>query len=195
MDLTSDLDQMIRDGQGKSHYFASALVSQYYGDINRLAIYLLDDQDDADDACQDTFIDALLYIDRYSPGTNLKAWLSKIAVHKCQQALRRRRIRDSLNAVIRAGHARLSKAPTPFEATLEKEENERIWMAIKALGEKHRIPVILYYVYEFRIGEIAGILDIPEGTVCSRLHYAVQKLGHNLKGLEETSYKMTDGSL
>ena len=183
----SELDQMIRNGRGNSPTFAEALVRHYYDYIYRLAVSILGVPTDADDICQETFIGALLNIDRYSPGTNLKAWLSKIAVHKCQQALRRRRIRDSLNAVIRAGHARLSKAPTPFEATLEKEENERIWMAIKALGEKHRIPVILYYVYEFRIGEIAGILDIPEGTVCSRLHYAVQKLGNKLKGLEETS--------
>ena len=99
MDLTSELDQMIRDGQGKSHYFATTLVSQYYDYIHRLAIYLLGDPADADDVCQDTFIDALLYIDRYSPGTNLRAWLSKIAVHKCQRVIRIRKIRDSLNAV------------------------------------------------------------------------------------------------
>jgi RNA polymerase sigma-70 factor (ECF subfamily) len=193
MDLTTELDQMIRDGQGKSHYFATTLVSQYYGYIHRLAIYLLGDLADADDACQDTFIDALLYIDRYSPGTNLRAWLSKIAVHKCQQVLRKRKIRDSLNAVIRTRHARLSEAPTLFEAALAKEEKERIWTAINALGEKHRLPVILYYVYEFKISEIAGILEIPEGTVCSRLHYAVQKLGNSLKGSEESSSKQTNG--
>lgn len=193
MDLTSDLDQMIQDGQGKSDYFAATLVSQYYGYIHRLAFYLLGDSADADDVCQETFIDALLYIERYSPGTNLRAWLSKIAVHKCKQVLRRRKIRDSFNAVIRTGHARLSKVLTPFEATLEREEKERIWMAINTLGEKHRIPVILYYVYEFKIGEIAGILEIPEGTVCSRLHYALQKLGDSLKWLEETPSKKTNG--
>lgn len=193
MGLTSDLDQMIRDGQGKSDNFAASLVSQYYGYIQRLAVYLLDDPDDADDVCQETFIDALLYIDRYSPGTNLRAWLSKIAVHKCQQVLRRRKIRDSLNAVIRTGYTKLSNPVTPFEATLEREEKERIWTAINTLREKHRIPVILYYIYDFHIGEIAVILEIPEGTVCSRLHYAIQKLGNSLRGLEELSSKMTDG--
>lgn len=193
VDITSNLDRMIRDGQGRSQYFAATLVNQYYGYIHRLAIYLLGDPADADDACQDTFIDALLYIDRYSPGTNLKAWLSKIAVHKCQLVLRKRKIRDSLNAVIRTGHARLSRAPTPFEAALEKEEKERIWTAINTLGERHRLPVILYYIYDFKISDIAGILEIPDGTVCSRLYYALQKLGDSLKGLEETPSKTTNG--
>jgi RNA polymerase sigma-70 factor (ECF subfamily) len=56
---------------------------------------------------------------------------------------------------------------------------------INAIGEKHRIPVILYYVYELKIREIADILEIPEGTVSSRLHYAIRKVGNRLKGLVE----------
>jgi DNA-directed RNA polymerase specialized sigma24 family protein len=76
----SELDQMIKDGQGKSHRFVEVLVSQYYDYIHRLAVSILGDSADADDICQETFIDALLYIDRYSPD-NL-SWFKKM--HKCQ---------------------------------------------------------------------------------------------------------------
>jgi RNA polymerase sigma-70 factor, ECF subfamily len=85
--------------------------------------------------------------------------------------------------VIRIGQVSLPRTPTPFEAVLEKEGSEYIWAAINALGEKHRIPVILYYVYDLKIREIADILEIPEGTVSSRLHHAILKLENKLKGL------------
>lgn len=181
----SELDEMIRDGQEKSNRFAETLVSQYYDFIHRLAVSILGDPADADDVCQETFIDALFYIDRYSPGTNLKAWLSKIAVHKSMQAHRKRKIRGFYTTVIRTGQIFLTRSPTPLEAVLEKEGSKHIWAAINALGEKHRIPVILYYVYDLNIREIADILEIPEGTVSSRLHHAIQKLENSLKGLVE----------
>jgi RNA polymerase sigma-70 factor (ECF subfamily) len=178
----SELDQMILDGQGKSHRFAEVLVRQYYDYIHRLAVSILGNSSDADDICQETFINACLYIDRYSPGTNLKAWLSKIAVHKCRQVQRKYKIRDSFTAMARMKQAVIYKAPTPFEVTMEKEGSEQIWAAINALGEKHRIAVILYYVNELKVREISEILEIPEGTVSSRLHYAIQYLGKHLKG-------------
>jgi len=111
---------MIRDGQGKSNHFAETLVSQYYDYIHRLAVSILGDPADADDICQETFIDALLYIDRYSPGTNLKAWLSKIAVHKCRQAQRKRKFRDAFIAVIRTEQATSTRSPISFDSTGDK---------------------------------------------------------------------------
>jgi RNA polymerase sigma factor (sigma-70 family) len=177
----SELDHMIQNGQGKSHLFAEMLVRNYYDYIYRLAAYILGAPTEADDICQETFIDALLYIDRYSPGTNLKAWLAKIAVHKCQQMLRKWKIRDALSAVIRTRQVDTSKSPTPLESTVEKEGSEQIWAAINALDDKHRILVILYYVNELKVREIADILEIPEGTVSSRLHYAIQNLESRLR--------------
>jgi RNA polymerase sigma-70 factor, ECF subfamily len=175
----SELDQMIQDGQSKSTRFTDTFVSQYYDCIHRLAVSILGDPSDADDICQETFIDALVYIDRYSPGTNLKAWLSKIAVHKCQAVLRRRRIRRSWEHTIRKIQALFQNSPS--ELVIQSEKRREIWSAVNTLNEKHRIPIILYYVYNLKIREIAAILDIPEGTVSSRLYYAVQKLGTKLQ--------------
>jgi RNA polymerase sigma-70 factor (ECF subfamily) len=188
MDSNANLDQMIRAGLSDTERFAEALVSQYYAYIHRLTLSILSDPADADDACQETFIDALRYIDRYSPGTNFNAWLSKIAVHKCRQVQRKRVIRNAFY-LSRTKEAGLSKAPTPFETASEKERKEQVWKAIDDLSEKHRLPVILYYVYEFKIREVAEILEIPEGTACSRLHNAVKKLGKKLEGLEKSPSK------
>lgn len=181
----SDIDQMIRDGETGSRDFAEALVAKYYPYVRRLATSILGDPDEAEDVCQETFIDALVYIERYTPGTNLKAWLSRIAVHKCQQALRKRRVRGSVSSAIQAAHDILSRPVYPVDTSLQVERNTQIWAAINTLGEKHRVPVILYYVYDLKIREIATILEIPEGTVSSRLHYAVKKLGDQLRDIQE----------
>lgn len=181
----SDIDQMIHNDQTESQAFAEALVAKYSAYIQRLATSILGDPDEAQDVCQETFIDALVYIERYTPGTNLKAWLSRIAVHKCQQVLRKRRIRRSLSSAVHAFHDLLSRPVNPAETTLQVERDAQIWAAINTLGEKHRIPVILYYVYDLKVREIATILEIPEGTVSSRLHYAVKKLGDQLRDIQE----------
>jgi RNA polymerase sigma-70 factor (ECF subfamily) len=181
----SDLDQLIQDGQTESRVFAEALVAKYHAYIQRLATSILGDPDEAEDVCQETFIDALVHIERYTPGTNFKAWLSRIAVHKCRQALRKRRIRHSLSSAVQSVHDLLSRPVNPVETTLQVERDAQIWTAINTLGEKHRIPVLLYYVYDLKIREIATILKIPEGTVSSRLHYAVKKLGDQLRDIHE----------
>lgn len=181
----SDIDQMIQNGQTGSRVFAEALVAKYSPYIQRLATSILGDPDEAEDVCQETFIDALVYIERYTPGTNFRAWLSRIAVHKCQQTLRKRRVRGSLSSAIQAIHDLVSRPVNPVDTTLQLERNARIWTAINTLGEKHRIPVILYYVYDLKIREIATILEIPEGTVSSRLHYAVRKLEDQLRDIHE----------
>lgn len=179
----SELDQMIQNGRGKSHLFAETLVRQYYAYIHRLAVSILDGPTDADDICQDTFIDALLYLDRYSPGTNLKAWLSKIAVHKCRAFLRRRKIRLSWEHSIRNIQNVFQNSAS--EMVVQSDNRREIWSEVNSLNDKHRIPLILYYVYDLKVREIAVILDIPQGTVSSRLYYAVQELGTHLQNLAE----------
>jgi RNA polymerase sigma-70 factor (ECF subfamily) len=179
MTSLSELDQMLQNGQGKSHIFAEALVRQYYDYIFRFAVSILGSHTDADDICQETFIDALLYIDRYSPGTNLKAWLSKIAVHKCQAFLRRQKLRHSWEQAVRNMQNIFHNSPS--EMIMQSEKRREIWLEVNSLNDKHRISIILYYVYDLKVREIAIILDIPEGTVSSRLYYAAQKLGSSLQ--------------
>lgn len=178
---SSEIDQMIENGQSHTREFAQALMHKYSGYIQRLATSILADPREAEDIVQETFIDALLYIDRYEPGTNLEAWLSKIAVHKCKATLRRRRMRRSLEHAIQNIQKVFQNSPS--ESLMQAEKRREVWSAVNALNEKHRLPIILYYVYDLKIREIAAILEIPEGTVSSRLHYAVQKLGTYLQDI------------
>jgi RNA polymerase sigma-70 factor (ECF subfamily) len=65
---------------------------------------------------------------------------------------------------------------SPEETAVENETYRRLWRAVDSLGEKQRTPVILRYAHGLSIPEIATSLDLPEGTVHSRLHHARLRL-------------------
>ena len=121
---------------------------------------------------------ALNRIQQYEPGTNLKAWLSRITVNRCRDVLRKHKVREKWY-VLWARVAMLGSPPrTPERRTADHELAGELWQAVDDLNEKHRLPVILHYVHGMTAPEIAEILDIREGTVYSRLYYACRKLEH-----------------
>ena len=66
--------------------------------------------------------------------------------------------------------------PTPAQSILEKERAAKLWAAIDALPEKLRIAIVLSGIEEHDTREVAALLDLPEGTVKSRLFLARQRL-------------------
>lgn len=183
MASSSEIDQMIKNRQSDSHEFAEALLHRYSGYIQRLSTSILRDPEEAQDVVQETFIEALVYIDRYEPGTNLKAWLSRIAVNKCLGLLRRRKMKDVLERAI--SDIQNIHQNSVFETVMQAEKKSEVWSAVNTLNDKHRIPVLLYYMFDLKIREIATILDVPVGTVSSRLHYALRKLDARLQDIAE----------
>jgi RNA polymerase sigma-70 factor (ECF subfamily) len=65
---------------------------------------------------------------------------------------------------------------SPEQTTIQNETDQAIWKAVSGLDEKHRLPVVLHYVHELNVPEIAKILHLSQGTVTSRLHYARKQL-------------------
>ncbi len=169
--------------------FAEALVNRYFDEILRLGFLILGDMQDAQDAAQETFVDALLHIERFQPGTNLRAWLAKIALHKSQAILRKRKARNRLEIVLKSIHLQIGRTPTTLDSVLHNEIKTSLWTAINKLDVKHKVPIILYYVNDYSIDEIAEILSLKKGTVNSRLHYALRKLRNTILFLEIYPYK------
>ena len=77
----------------------------------------------------------------------------------------------------------MASPSSPEETAIRREDDQQIWEEVDALGEKHRLPVILRYVHELTVPEIATILGASQGTVHSRLHYAREKLQARLGNL------------
>mgnify|MGYP002401647631 CR=1 FL=1 len=152
------------------------LVREYYPYIRRLALSILDDLHEADDVAQETFVAAHRSMTGFRNEANPKTWLTAIAINACRGRLRKRKVRQTLSTTLEALHLLKNPSPSPEQAAIQSEVDQSIWQAVDALDEKHRLPVILRYVHELNVAEIAETLHLSQGTIHSRLYYARQKL-------------------
>jgi RNA polymerase sigma-70 factor, ECF subfamily len=174
--LMSDFDHLLRRLPPDDPRLLETLVQEHYASVYRLALSILGDADEADDAAQETFIQAGQHLDRYQPGTQIKSWLAAITVNTCRGLLRKRRARQRLEEVLRAVRLISARPRSPEDLAVDVEGDEGLRRAVQGLDEKHRLPVILRYVHGLPVREVAAILNQPEGTIHSRLHYAHEKL-------------------
>jgi RNA polymerase sigma-70 factor, ECF subfamily len=158
------------------------LPASYAGELYRLAYSILGDPAEADDAVQETLVAAGRRLGDFQGRSSLRTWLFAIAINACRAQLRRRRARRALDAALAAVGRLWGHAPGPEEQALARERSVELWAAVRRLDEKHRLPVILRYVHELPVSEIASVLGVNEGTVHSRLHTARSQL---LAWLEE----------
>lgn len=139
--------------------------------LKRLALHLAHNQAEAEDLVQETFAQALKSFDRYEAGTNCRAWLCKIMFHKRSQWIRtNRRYAGNFES------AAEQLAAPPAAVLPEEFMSEKLSLALSELPLKNRQIVWLSEVEEFTYREIAERLDIPIGTVMSRLHRGRQML-------------------
>lgn len=156
------------------------LIQQHYASLHRLAFSILGDEAEADDAAQETLLRALQHLERIPAETQMKSWLSVITINIARDHLRRRASRQRLyNLMAWAGFG-ASQPASPEKTYLEGESRSQLWQAVNHLDEKHRLPVILRYVHAMPVAEIARALETSEGTIHSRLHYAIHKLQDSL---------------
>ena len=145
--------------------------------LYRTARRLSRDRADAEDLVQDTYLRAFRAADRFEPGTNLRAWLFTI-LHNTARNRFRDRARDTV--AINSDYVdRAAAAPPPGALSGRVETPETLLLgdtlapelqsAIDALPEAFREAVWLRDVEEFSYAEIAEMLDVPIGTVMSRI--------------------------
>lgn len=158
-----------------------ALVHTHYDAIFRLALSILADADEAEDAVQETFIAADRALDQYRGQSSLKTWLFAIAINQCRQMLRQRKRRQTMADAWKNARTLLPGPIRPEEAVTHTETADLLRQAVAQLKERHRIPIILRYSHNMTAPEIAQILQISEGTVHSRLHYARRELRQRME--------------
>lgn len=154
-----------------------ALVREHHADIYRLALSILGDPAEADDAAQESLLRAWDSLDAYRGDAAISTWLYAITVNVCRARLKKRRrgllLQQRLKRLFQAG---VERQPHPEEQAIRQDRDERLWQAVQGLREKHRLPVLLHYYHDLPVAEIARVLEIPEGTVLSRLYWARKKL-------------------
>ncbi len=134
----------------------------------RLAAALLDDADEAQDAVQDAAEQAWRDWGRLRDEGRFDAWFDAIVVHRCRDRLRRRRIRP-----VTLADPPDRPGPDPFAGSAERDALARV---LAELSVDHRVAVAMRFGADLTVAEIAARTGEREGTIKSRLHYALERL-------------------
>lgn len=136
----------------------------------------------ANDFLQELFMKLIEKPENYNPSYNFSTWLYSIANNMCKNEYRRRDVRQEYHS----GEAREPQVEFLNESSIEPEQAiEKIFQTLDLLGEEHRSAFLLRYREGFSIREVAEILELPEGTVKSRLFYAKKILAEKLEYLKD----------
>lgn len=139
----------------------------------RLAGVILGDAFEAEDAVHDAAVAAWRAFPSLRDHAAFEGWFRRILVNECRDRLRaraRRRVVDLGREVVDGEHPRI---PDPSEAAAARDAVGR---ALDALDPEHRVVVVLRFHADLTVPVIAATLGIPEGTVKSRLHHALERL-------------------
>lgn len=148
-----------------------ATVLPHLDDVFRLTLWLVRDRTEAEEIVQETCSQALQSFHRFEPGTNARAWLLSIMRH-----VRANRLRARQRSPVDTGaDIDFDRVPAAEETPQHVTETE-VLQALAQLPAGFQEVVLLCDVEELTYREIATILDIPIGTVMSRLHRARQLL-------------------
>lgn len=151
-------------------------------ELYRTAVRLLGDGAKAEDVVQETYLQAWKSFARFEPGTNCRAWLFKILVntihHHRRSWFNLRRVKDSEEVLV--------QTPACAPAVPERIEEGQILRALDGLPADYRAVVLLADVQEFSYKEIAGMLEVPIGTVMSRLSRGRKALREQLSEVART---------
>jgi len=152
----------------------NSIFERYERPVYRLALQLLGNHDDAMDALQTSFVKAFTHLPGYDNGRPFAPWLFRIARNECIDVMRRRQ-RAARHA---ANHAHDPRAPYDDPSVLaeKSEAKARLWKAIQRLSNEHKEALVLREFHGMSYRELAETLEIPIGTVMSRLAAARKKL-------------------
>jgi RNA polymerase sigma-70 factor (ECF subfamily) len=174
--------------QGRTAAFGE-LVRRYQDRLYHCVYRLVDNAEDAQDIVQDAFLNAYQSLDRFKGDSQFFTWLYRIAFNTSISLKRKQRVALTLQS----GHDRgttdepldPSESSRPEYALEKAEEERRIQQALNRLSIEHRTVLILKDIEGQKYQTMAEILQVPIGTIRSRLHRARMELRRLLQGEEE----------
>jgi RNA polymerase sigma-70 factor (ECF subfamily) len=180
------LAQRAREGDTRAF---EMLLNRYKAPLYNYIRRMVGNASEAEDLFQDTFMKLYNNLDRFRPEGSFRGWLYRIATNTCRDALRRRKLRwaFSLDTGRNPDDAPLSEryasaSPNPAEKAAESELAEHLAAAVQNLSAKHRSVFLMARYDGMSYAEIAESLNIPLGTVKSRMNKAVNTLMDALEG-------------
>ena len=150
------------------------LFYRYRDGIYRLGMAITKDPSAAEEIVVDTFARAHRAIERLEPDDSLRPWLYRVAVNLSYN--RRPRKGVTFSSLDDGTDDLAAEGESPSDAAERTERRRVVLECVDTLGPKHKIVVVLHYLNGLNLAEIAEIVEVPVGTVKSRLHYALRKL-------------------
>jgi RNA polymerase sigma-70 factor (ECF subfamily) len=161
----------VRGAQGGDASSLEALFRHHWSSAYRAAYLVVHDDAAAEDIAQEAFLAAVRNLDRFDRRRPFGPWLHRIVVNRAIDWARMRALRPESGGDALAGVATDESA----------DASEGLLAAIRSLQPDHRAVIVLRYLLEYTPGEIARMLDLPRGTVNSRLRRALDALGEKLE--------------
>jgi RNA polymerase sigma-70 factor (ECF subfamily) len=166
---------LIRLAQRGSEEALEELFRRHWHGAHRAAYLVVHDAGAAEDIAQEAFIAAIRALDRFDRRRPFGPWLHRIVVNRAIDWARARKARREV-----AGEMEDFRAIAPDVDMAGIADAEHVFAALRSLGPEQRAVVVLRYVLEYTPGEIAEMLELPRGTVNSRLRRGLDALSRLL---------------
>lgn len=168
---------------GKPQAFEK-LVIRYQDRLFQTAYHITRSREEAEDVVQEALVQAYVKLDTFQRQSAFFTWLYRIALNAAITRRRRKRVDAPLcaDAEISVGEP-ADQTEGPEERILREERSRLLHAALGALSEEHRAILVLRELEGFCYESICEALDLPIGTVRSRLHRARLQLAEQLKGV------------
>ncbi|MEM9353179.1 MAG: sigma-70 family RNA polymerase sigma factor [Planctomycetota bacterium] len=188
-----DDEQLVAAAAAGDQQAYGALVERHQARLYNTLYRVMHSADDALDISQEAFVQAYLKLDSFRRDSRFYTWLYRIAMNLALSALRKRKNTASIEDIRSRG------APDPVDPLASPDERldgaERVAVlerALSMLGEQPRQILVLRELEEFTYEQIAEVLDVPVGTVRSRLFRARAQLKEQLRVLMPEEADATD---
>lgn len=189
-----DVELLRRHLEGDASAFG-ALINRYRKELFSFLIRFTGDVDLAEDVFQEAFLQLHISAATFDPERRLKPWLFTIAANKARDAMRSRWRKQAapLDATVvgaddeQTSYASLmpSSIPAPDESLTNFETRQAVQNIVNRMPDSLRVVLLLSYFHEFPYKEIAEMLNVPLGTVKSRLHAALRYFAKQWKEKSE----------
>ena len=165
--------ELIRRAKAGDRPAMTELVSAHFAQVHRLALHILRNEPDAEDATQNTFVKAFANLQRFDEQRSFKPWLLRIATRESLMIQRAERTRFAFWQ----RSVRDERSEETTESIVQvREERRELWRAVNQLKTKDRLVLTLSYFMGMSEADMAVTLDIKPGTVKSRKHNALLRL-------------------
>jgi RNA polymerase sigma-70 factor (ECF subfamily) len=165
--------RLVRDAQRGSVEALETLFKREWPRAYRAAYLVVHDASVSEDIAQEAFLAAVRALDRFDRRRPFGPWMHRIAVNRAIDVSRARALRREVDAAAAAPEQAPPDRPSlPY--------SEELLGALRQLGPEQRAIVALRYLFEYTPGEIAKALELPRGTVNSRLRRALDRLAELL---------------